>query len=72
MTRVIWPPGGLQYRERDAAGADGPSTHHSRWVESGIVTMGEDVASVARFMRSNGSGYSAADVLAVLLSEAAR
>lgn len=38
-------------------------------VEPGIVTSGDGLAGIARFMRSDGASYGAADVIAALLAE---
>ncbi len=41
---------------------------NAKWVEQGIVTAGNDVAHLARFLPPTGLHYSAADVLRHLLS----
>jgi nitronate monooxygenase len=40
----------------------------SRYVENGLVTIGDDLRGVARFLPPNASDYSAADVVAELLT----
>lgn len=40
---------------------------NGKWVEKGIVTAGNDVTHLARFLPAQGLRYSAADVLAILL-----
>ena len=43
-----------------------PQTRAGKHEEPAIVTMGDDLAGVARFLRPGASGYSAADVIATL------
>jgi hypothetical protein len=38
-------------------------------VEAGIVTSGDDLTGIARFMRPGSTSYTAADVIRVLLNE---
>ncbi len=40
----------------------------NRYVEKGLITSGDDVAELAPFVPADGSGYTAADVVARLLS----
>lgn len=40
---------------------------NGKWVEKGIITAGNDVTHLARFLPPHGLRYSAADVLAILL-----
>ncbi|HUU35238.1 MAG TPA: nitronate monooxygenase [Vicinamibacterales bacterium] len=43
-----------------------PQTRAGKWEEPPIVTMGDDLPGVGRFMSAGASGYSAADVIATL------
>lgn len=43
-----------------------PQMRAGKWEEPPIVTMGDDLPGVGRFMRPGASGYSAADVIATL------
>lgn len=41
-----------------------------RFIEAGIITSGDDLAGIVRFMRPGSTRYTAADVIRVLLNEA--
>jgi nitronate monooxygenase len=52
------------------ATAGAPQTRaKGRIVEAGIVTSGDDLTGIARFMRPGSTSYTAADVIRVLLNE---
>ncbi len=53
------------------ATADMPQVRAGRYVEPGIVTMGDDLPGVARFLAPGATAYTAADVVATLTLEAA-
>ena len=69
-------------REDDAAGrkcicnalvatAGAPQVRaQGRFVEAGIITAGDDLNGIVRFMRPGSTRYTAADVIRVLLNEA--
>ena len=48
-----------------------PQVRSGKYVENGLVTSGDDLAGVARFLPPNASDYTAADVVATLLDDAA-
>lgn len=48
-----------------------PQTRAGRHVEPGLVTLGEDLSSIGRFIAPGARDYSAADVIAVLAPPAA-
>jgi nitronate monooxygenase len=48
-----------------------PQTRGAAYIESGLVTAGDDLAGVGRFLAPGASDYSAADVIAALLDEKA-
>jgi nitronate monooxygenase len=45
-----------------------PQVRAGKYVEQGIVTSGDDLTGVARYLRSSPSPYTAADVIAMLLT----
>jgi len=44
-----------------------PQVRKGRYVERGLVTAGDDLTEIVRFLPPNKSTYSAADVIAKLL-----
>ena len=47
-----------------------PQVRAGRYVEPGIVTMGDDLPGVARFLPAGASGYHASDVVAMIMADA--
>jgi hypothetical protein len=44
-----------------------PQTRNARHIEQGLVTTGDDLTEVPRFLRAGKKSYCAADVIAALL-----
>jgi hypothetical protein len=45
-----------------------PQTRNGKYVESGMVTSGNDLTGIARFLQAGASTYTAADVVADLIT----
>ena len=52
------------------ANVDQPQVRAGKYVELGLVTSGDDLSNITRFLAGNASDYGAADVVAALLLSA--